>query len=81
VVVHDHGDLLGGIVTFSVGKLDAADVKALLGEKDINVSIARTASTPVYMKKKELTTVIRASVHYYNTESEIDSFCEVIRGL
>jgi selenocysteine lyase/cysteine desulfurase len=81
VVVHDRGDFLGGIVTFSVAKLDAAAVKAALAAKNINVSITRPASTPVYMNRNQLSAAIRASLHYYNTEEEIDKLCAVINGL
>jgi len=81
VTVHDHGDYLSGIVTFSVADKDATTVKAALAEKKINVSIGRAPSTLLYMNRNHLTTVIRASVHYYNTEEEIESLCSVVAAI
>ncbi|HWB93403.1 MAG TPA: aminotransferase class V-fold PLP-dependent enzyme, partial [Puia sp.] len=72
VTVHDRGERLSGIVTFSVSGMDAAAVKAALAEKRINVSIGRAQSTLIYMNKHQLSTILRASVHYYNTEEEIE---------
>lgn len=78
VTVHDKGSRLSGIVTFSVAGIDAGKVKAALQEKKINVSIGRANSTIVYMNRRHLSTVVRASVHYYNTEREIDALCAVL---
>jgi selenocysteine lyase/cysteine desulfurase len=78
VTVLDKGSRLSGIVTFSVAGIEAEKIKALLQEKKINVSIARANSTIVYMNRHHLSAVVRASVHYYNTEQEIDTFCTVI---
>ena len=80
VTVHDRGDTLCGIVTFSVAGKDSAQVKKELAERKINVSIGRAGSTLLYMNKKHLVSVVRASVHYYNTEEEIDLLCVALRG-
>jgi cysteine desulfurase/selenocysteine lyase len=72
ITVHDRGERLSGIVTFSVSGMDAAAVKAALAEKRINVSVGRAQSTLIYMNKHRLSTILRASVHYYNTEEEIE---------
>jgi cysteine desulfurase/selenocysteine lyase len=81
VTVHDRGARLSGIVTFSVAGIAAEKVKATLQEKKINVSVGKALSTLLYMNRSHLTTVVRASVHYYNTEEEIDTFCAVIPWL
>lgn len=78
VTVHDKGDHLSGIVTFSVAGMEAETIKKALDEKNINVSIGRAHSTIIYMNKHQLATVVRASVHYYNTEEEIEIFCETL---
>jgi selenocysteine lyase/cysteine desulfurase len=78
VTVNDRGDQLSGIVTFSVGGMEAADVKAALAKKNINVSVGKAVSTLVYMNRHHLTGIVRASVHYYNTEEEIESFCTTL---
>lgn len=81
VTVHDRGEKLSGIVTFTVRGKDATDVKAVLAEKNINVSIGRTQATPLYMSKHRLAVVVRASVHYYNTGEEIEALCAVVAAM
>jgi selenocysteine lyase/cysteine desulfurase len=81
VTVHDRGDHLSGIVTFSVDNMDSAKVKASLAEKNITVSIGKAVSTLVYMNRRHLDNVVRASVHYYNTEEEIESLCATIADI
>jgi cysteine desulfurase/selenocysteine lyase len=81
VTVHDRGHHLSAIVTFSVAGMPVENVKAALQEKKINVSIGRAASTPVYMNKHHLAAIVRASVHYYNTDQEIDTLCATLAAL
>jgi selenocysteine lyase/cysteine desulfurase len=80
VTVHDRGDLLCGIVTFSVDGKDSARIKEQLSARKINVSIGKASSTLLYMNKKHLVSIVRASVHYYNTEEEIHLLCAVLQG-
>lgn len=78
VTVHDHGAHLSGIVTFSLEGTEAADVKGALAANKIHVSIAKAQSTIAYMNRHSLVSIVRASVHYYNAEEEIDRFCECL---
>jgi cysteine desulfurase/selenocysteine lyase len=78
ITVHDSGGPQCGIVTFSVAGADSETVKAKLAEKKINVSVGSVRSTLLYMNKKHLTSTVRASVHYYNTEEEIKIMCKVL---
>lgn len=75
VTVHDSGNHKSGIVTFTVKGVEAADVKARLAAKGINVSVGGAQATPIYMEKSKLSTVVRASLHYYNTMEEIGILC------
>jgi len=75
ITVHDIGDQQCGIVTFSVNGFEASAIKGKLAEKQINVSVGRAESTLIYMDKYHLTNIVRASVHYYNTEEEILLMC------
>ena len=81
VTVHDRGDRLSGIVTFSVDDLGSEVVKERLAEKKINVTIGKAVSTLVYMNRRHLDSVVRASVHYYNTEEEIESLCGTVANI
>jgi cysteine desulfurase/selenocysteine lyase len=81
ITVHDFGNELCGIVTFSVDGVDAATVKNKLAEKNINVSVGKAVSTLIYMNKNQLSNIVRASVHYYNTEEEIGILCGVLEEM
>jgi len=79
--VHDTGDQQCGIVTFSVNGMEATTVKNKLAEKNINVSVSMPRTTLIYMNKNHLDSIIRASVHYYNTEEEIKIFYDAIKSI
>ncbi|WP_158798640.1 aminotransferase class V-fold PLP-dependent enzyme [Pedobacter sp. L105] len=81
VTIHDNGTLQCGIVTFSVNNIESQVVKAKLSEKNINVSVGLAKSTFIYMNKNELVDVIRASVHYYNTDNEINILCRELTAI
>jgi cysteine desulfurase/selenocysteine lyase len=81
ITVHDQGDELCGIVTFSVSGITATEVRAKLAAKNINVHIGLAKSTLYYMNRKGLDGIVRASIHYYNTEEEIEIVCRELRSL
>jgi cysteine desulfurase / selenocysteine lyase len=81
IIVHDQGDVLGGIVTFSVQGIPATEIRAKLATKNISVHPGLVNSTLYYMNRKGLNGIVRASVHYYNTEEEIDLVCQELRTL
>jgi selenocysteine lyase/cysteine desulfurase len=81
VAVHDKGQVKGGIVTFSVAGRTAAEVKAALAGHSINVSTSTLASTRIDMEQRGLEEIVRASVHYFNTEEELDTAIGVVAGL
>ncbi|WP_417513807.1 aminotransferase class V-fold PLP-dependent enzyme [Minwuia sp.] len=79
--VHDLGRTRCGIVTFSHPRLDAVDVQDRLRARAVNVSTSSAASTRIDMTKRGLPTLVRASVHYYNTGEEIDRFTAAVEQL
>jgi cysteine desulfurase/selenocysteine lyase len=81
ITVHDIGDEKCGIVTFSVNGIESPVIKSMLGAKNINVSVGKAISTLIYMDKNHLTSVVRASIHYYNTEEEISAMCDALSHL
>jgi cysteine desulfurase / selenocysteine lyase len=81
VTVHDLGLIRCGIVTFRVDAHDENDIKEQLADQQINVTTSSRFSTRLDMEARGLETVVRASVHYYNTSDEIDRFCDVIESL
>ena len=81
VTVHDLGQVQCGIVSFTVAGQPASAVRDLLRARQINVSVSRLSSTRLDMSARGLDALIRASVHYYNTEEELDQLCAALRSL
>ena len=83
VIVHDRGIVRCGIVTFSVEGNDARNIRASLADRRINVSVAPVFSAQVGCVPTGDTIrgdlVVRASVHYYNTEAEIQRLVGFLR--
>jgi selenocysteine lyase/cysteine desulfurase len=46
----------------------------------VNIWTSSRPHTLIDMEQRGLTEIVRASVHYYNTEAEIDRFCELVAG-
>jgi cysteine desulfurase/selenocysteine lyase len=78
VEVRDLGRRRCGIVTFTTDGIDADVVKRRLLEQGINVSVSDPSSTLLDSDRRALPPLVRASVHYYNTEAELDRFCAVL---
>ena len=81
ISVRDFGDSKSGIVTFTVEGIASSDVKVKLNALGINVSVGGSQATPIYMENSRLDTVVRASVHYYNTEEEIAILCRELSAI
>lgn len=81
VNVQDIGNEKCGIVTFSVKGKDHKILKEKLIENSVNVSLSTKSSTLIDMEERNLDSVIRASVHYYNTEEEIQKFLSLLKSI
>jgi len=81
VSLHDVGETKCGIVSFSLEKWDAEALRVELSKRKINVSVAHAEDTFLDMTGRDLETFIRASVHYYNSEEELQEFCKIIEYL
>lgn len=81
VIVHDRGINQCGIVTFTVEGKDPFEIKQLLARQQIHVTVAQRNSTLLDLSERDLNTMVRASVHYYNSEAEIEQFCQRIEML
>ncbi|HEU5081893.1 MAG TPA: aminotransferase class V-fold PLP-dependent enzyme [Acidimicrobiales bacterium] len=79
VTVHDKGALRGGIVTFTVEGTDSMVVHAALEAAGVNTSVTNPAHG--HFDGRGLPGLVRASVHYYNTEDELDRLVDVVAGL
>jgi cysteine desulfurase/selenocysteine lyase len=77
----DLGELQGAIVTFAVDGADHVELKGRLREQKINVSVSTQFSSRLDLRNRGLLNVMRASVHLYNTETELDRFVAALAGL
>jgi selenocysteine lyase/cysteine desulfurase len=75
---HDLGARRCGIVTFTVDGVPAAEVQARLASQRINVSVSIADYARLDLPPRGLTGLVRASVHYYNTEEEIDRLIDTL---
>lgn len=81
IVVRDRGVTQCGIVTFSVEDKNPDEIKLALSKQHINVSVTRRSSTLLDMDARGLESMVRASVHYYNSEEEVERFCRAVEAL
>ena len=81
VRVRDTGTEQCGIVTFDATRATAAEIKARLRERSMHVTVSLPSHTLLDAMERSLPEMARASVHYYNTESEIDRFCEALSDI
>ena len=78
ITLTDLGQVRGAIVTFAVAGADHNALKLALRAQAINVSVSTQFSSRLDLKGRGLRDVLRASVHVYNTEAELDRFVEAL---
>jgi selenocysteine lyase/cysteine desulfurase len=59
----------------------ANEIQQTLAQQVINVTTSSTSSTRFDMEARGLALIVRASVHYYNDEAEVERFCAAIRAI
>jgi cysteine desulfurase/selenocysteine lyase len=79
IVVRDLGRERCGIVTFTSEGVSPVELRQTLARAKINVTTSSVLSTRYDMTARGLDLLLRASVHYYNTEDEIARFCAFVR--
>jgi cysteine desulfurase / selenocysteine lyase len=80
VTVRDLGAVRCGIVTFTVDGVEAEELKQRLSREGINVTASPRSSTLLDSRARALPDLVRASVHYYNTDEEIERLVETVRN-
>jgi selenocysteine lyase/cysteine desulfurase len=78
VTLLDRGAVLGATVTFDVAGLSAGEVKQALRREQINVSVMEAESARLDYDARGITEAVRASVHYYNDDEEIDRLADAV---
>jgi cysteine desulfurase / selenocysteine lyase len=74
ITVKDPGLDKCGIVSFDSRRKPVDKIRDELRNRNINISVTGGNSTLLDSQDRNLDRLGRASVHYYNTESEIDRF-------
>jgi selenocysteine lyase/cysteine desulfurase len=80
VSVRDRGRRRCGIVSFTAEGKPARELVAALRAQRINCHTSAPASTLLDAKARGLPDLVRASVHYYNTEEEVARFVAEVRA-
>jgi cysteine desulfurase/selenocysteine lyase len=81
IELRDLGAEQCGIVTFTKEGLSPAEIQSALAAQKINIAVSPRNFTRLDMDARDLDALARASVHYYNTEDEVDRFCEAVAAL
>lgn len=81
VSVHDKGAVRGGIVTFTIEGRDSVDVQEQLSAQRINTTSSGAGHARLDLLARGLPTLVRASLHYYNTVEEITRFVDAVDSL
>ncbi len=85
VTVHDlpgkANQLRCGIVAFTHERHAAQTIFERMRDQQINVRVTAVGSTRLDMEQRDLTEIVRASAHYYNTEEELARFSQAVAAL
>lgn len=79
ITVQDIGEQQCGIVTLTKSNETPTTTAEYLADQGINVSVTPMPYAVLDFGERGLDAVLRASVHYYNTENEIARFVEAIK--
>jgi selenocysteine lyase/cysteine desulfurase len=79
VTVHDGGITRCGIVTFTLAGHETGGIKRLLADHAVNVSVVPRPRSSCLGTPPVNDMVVRASVHYYNTEAEVQRLVSLLR--
>lgn len=81
VTVRDMGEKKCGIVTFSVDGRESREISDTLREHQINTSVSPRTYAVLDFTARNLDDLVRASVHYYNNQADLERFCSVLKGI
>ena len=81
VTVRDLGRVRCGIVTFTCNGHSPGEVMQRLKANGIAVRTVERSSARIDMEQRGLDELVRASVHYYNSEAEIERLCAAVRAI
>jgi selenocysteine lyase/cysteine desulfurase len=80
VSLHDQGARKCAIVTFCNADEEPTATALRLRQQGINVSVSKRAYAQIDFGARRLEEVVRASVHYFNIDEEIERFAGAVRS-
>ncbi|MDQ6797807.1 MAG: aminotransferase class V-fold PLP-dependent enzyme [Actinomycetota bacterium] len=81
VEILDRGQTRGAIVTFSVAGRHPDEVRTALRGSGVNVWVVEAATARLDFDHRAITAVVRASVHYYNDDDDLERCCRAVMAL
>lgn len=78
ITLHDLGQQQCGIITLTHNKISCEALFEKLTNLNINTAVATQKYALVDMQQRKLESVLRVSIHYYNTIEEIDILLNVL---
>ncbi|MFD7093549.1 aminotransferase class V-fold PLP-dependent enzyme [Streptomyces xanthophaeus] len=81
VVLHDRGRERCGTIALAFEGRGAFEVRGALKDAGINTWVCRENAACVDMQERGLSTLLRVSPHYYNSEQELERFCNVLEDI
>lgn len=77
----DLGVNKSAIVTFYKDGISPEECHKKLRSQNINISVSPSSYARMDLGQRKLNSLIRSSIHYYNTETEIERFCCAVQAL
>lgn len=81
IQMQDLGKQKSGIVTFTKSGVEETNIKPYFNKRQITISHIPAKYSPLDLDRRKISSVIRASVHYFNLESELDIFANAVDDL
>ena len=78
ITVRDLGARKCGIVSFETARESPTDLARRLAEGGVNISVIGPESARLDLADRNIAELARASVHYFNTDEEIQIFCDLV---
>ncbi len=79
VTIADQGGEQCAIVTFFSAQMNADKIQHQLACRRINTSVVPSSANPVSSERLNHPSLLRASLHYYNTDEEVERFVAALK--
>ena len=77
----DQGQVKCGIVTYRASQVDPYKIKSEMNKRKININVSDGSGTLVSFQQRNIESVVRTSLHYFNTENEIQTYIGALKEI